>query len=357
VSARRYAAVAVSLLACACASVAGPHSARVTDGRYVMGTVLEITLDGVRAARARQTLEALFAIAERLDGLMTAYDSRSQISRLNRAAGEGPQLVDPDVFDLLQRSRAWSALTGGSFDVTVGPLVELWIDAAVADVPPTAAEIDHARALVGAEKIRLHSDGRVELSRAGVTVDLGGVAKGYALDRMLPVLRERGVGSALIDFGQSSTVAVGAPHDAAGWRLLVRGPSEEVLGVITLSDQALSISSSFGHWLEIRGRRYGHVIDPRTGLPLTRLMQAHIVAPEAGLAEALSKALLILPPEEGIALVAAQAGCEGMLVDADGRVSRTPGWDRATRWAPGVPEELSRADAVVPISRTWRSRT
>jgi len=333
----RAAALALLLTLSACRTLSAPSSGSVVDGRYVMGTALEITLAGVSPGQGQRTLEDLFAIAERLDALMTVYDSRSQISGLNRAAGQGPQTVDPEVFGLLRLARAYAGLTGGSFDVTVGPLVELWIEAAVADVPPTSAEIDRARARVGSDRIRLHSDGRVELAGDGTTVDLGGIAKGYALDRMLPLLRERGVRGALLNFGQSSAFAVGAPADAPGWRLLVRGPSDEILGVITLADQALSISSSFGHWIEIAGRRYGHVIDPRSGRPLTRPMQAHIVAPEAALAEALSKALLILPPEEGIALVAGQPGCEGMLLDADARVLRTPGWDRVTRWAPGAP--------------------
>lgn len=217
-TAPRSAALAALLAAFACSSLSGPRSGSLSDGRYVMGTALEITLAGVAAAQGRRALEDLFAIAERLDALMTVYDSRSQISSLNRAAGHGPQPVDPEVFDLLRLSRDYADLTGGSFDVTVGTLVELWIEAAVADIPPNPAEIDRARALVGSDRIRLYPDGRAELAGAGVTVDLGGIAKGYALDRMLPVLQERGVRSALLNFGQSSSFAVGTPADATGWR-------------------------------------------------------------------------------------------------------------------------------------------
>jgi thiamine biosynthesis lipoprotein len=202
----------------------------------------------------------------------------------------------------------------------------------------------------------VHADGRVELAREGAVVDLGGIAKGFALDRMRPLLLERGIESALLEFGQSSTLAVGAPPGSGGWRLLVRGPEEDVLGLVTLTDRALSISSSFGHSVEIGGRRYGHVIDPRTGQPLTRPLQALIAAPDATLAEALSKALLILPPDVGVALVAAQRGCEGMLVDAEGRRWKTSGWDRATRWAPGLPAAASSGGAVAPIEGAWRPR-
>jgi thiamine biosynthesis lipoprotein len=336
-------------LLAACASPAPPSATPVHDGRYVMGTVLEITLPDLSRRDAERTLAKLFEIAERLDALMTSHDSLSQISRLNRAAGQGPITVDPELADLLRRSVGFSALTDGSFDVTVGPLVELWIEAAVKGVAPSAAEVARVRARIGASAIVLHAANRVELARRGVRVDLGGVAKGFALDRMRRELRGRNVDNALINFGQSSTLALGEPPDAPGWRLLVRGPDTSALGLITLRDQSLSVSSSFGHWVEIEGRRYGHVIDPRSGMPLTRALQAHVVAPSASLAEALSKALLILAPERGIDLIAAQPDCEGLLVDAAGRQHKTPGWDAATRWealtppAPQAPGPVTRS--------------
>jgi thiamine biosynthesis lipoprotein len=302
-----------------------------------MGTVLEITLPDTPPRRAQAALAELFAIAERLDQLMTIHDPESQLSRLNRAAGQGPMTVDPELALLLQRSLDFAALTEGSFDVTVGPLVELWIEAAVRGALPDDDELARARSRVGAGAIAVHGPDRVELRRAGVRVDLGGVAKGFALDRMRDALRARRIPDALVSFGQSSTLALGAPPDASGWRLLVRGPDGAGLGVITLRDQSLSVSSSFGHWLEIEGRRYGHVIDPRSGMPLTRALQAHVVAQDASLAEALTKALLILPPDRGVALVAEQPGCEGLLLDDRGRLRRTPGWDAVTGFEPLPP--------------------
>jgi len=330
----RAAAVFAVLALLGCVGSGARRSQPVSDGRYVMGTVLEITLYGEGEREARSTLSELFAAAERLDALMTIFDSQSEVSRLNAAAGSGPQLVDPEVAELLRRSVAYTRLTHGTFDVTVGPLVRLWTDAAVAKRLPTDDELARAGARVGADSIRVSEDGRVELAEPGVAVDLGGVAKGFALERMRPVLRERRIANALLDFGQSSTLALGRPGGAAGWRLLVRGPETTDLGIVTLSDQALSVSSSFGHWLEIGGRRYGHVIDPRSGRPLTEPRQAVIVARDATLAEALSKALLILSPEDGLALVESQPDCEGMLVVAGGDQLRTPGWDEATRWLP-----------------------
>lgn len=317
---------ALSALACA-----APPLVEFSDGRPAMGTILEITLHAEAAALARETLAELFALAARLDATLTLYDPQSGLSRLNRAAGRGPIEVDPELAQILEASVGYSRVTKGSFDVTVRPLVALWTQAGQTGVPPSAGELARARALVGAGQIRVEGS-RVALAREGVSVDLGGIAKGWALDRMLPLLRERGIARALLDFGQSSLWALGAPPGTEGWRLLVRGPGDGALGVLTLSDQALSVSGSLAQRVEIEGRRYGHVLDPRSGLPLERRRQALVVARNAALAEALSKALLILGETEGVALVAAQPGCQGMLVDADGGSWETPGWREAVRF-------------------------
>jgi thiamine biosynthesis lipoprotein len=325
---KRAALLSLALLACAGPP---PPLVEVSDGRYAMGTVLEITLHSREPDAARATLEDLFAQALRLDAELTLYEPASGLSRLNRSAGQGAVRVAPELAEILERSLAYSRLTRGSFDVTVGPLVALWMRAAEQGALPSAGEIARARALVGEGRVRVEGES-VSLSPEGVSVDLGGIAKGFALDQMLPLLRERGIERALLSFGQSSVWALGTPPDAAGWRLLARGPDEGVLGILTLSNQALSVSGSLGQWNEIAGRRYGHVIDPRSGHPLESRRQALVIAPDATLAEALSKALLILGERQGIALVAAQRGCEGMLVDADGGSWETPGWRAAVHF-------------------------
>ncbi|MDJ0848484.1 MAG: FAD:protein FMN transferase [Myxococcota bacterium] len=306
----------------------------MTDGRYVMGTVLEVTLVSSDELRARAALAEIFAEASRLESLLTTWDPESELSLLNRAAGGEPRAVSADLARILSRARGYGELTRGSFDVTVGPLVELWAEAAQRGALPTAAELGAARRRVGFQHIRVLDGPRAGLAERGVAVNLGGVAKGYAVDRMLPILARHGIENALLNFGQSSTWALGRPADGTGWRLLARGPGDEFLGVLTLEDRALSVSGSLGQWVEIGGRRYGHVLDPRTGQPLPRRLQSMVLAGDATLAEALSKAVLVLGEREGLALVEAQAGCEALLVDADGGVWRTRGWDAATRFEP-----------------------
>jgi thiamine biosynthesis lipoprotein len=309
----------------------------MSDGRYAMGTVLEIAIEGLDPQPAARALDALYDEALRLDRLFSIYDPESEISRLNRTAGHGKQRVDPEVVEILKLSIAYSELTRGAFDVTIGPLVDLWMEAANRNAPPTASELADARRRVGADRFSALSGDGVSLAEAGVKLDLGGIAKGYALDRMLPLLERHGIEGALLNFGQSSTWAVGAPAGSPGWRLLVRGPEGRFAGLITLRDQALSVSGSQGQWVEIGDRRYGHIIDPRSGEPLIRVRQAVVVSRRAALAEALSLALLVLDAEVGLALVAAEPDCEGLLIEGGGALRSTPGWEAAVQFEP-LPE-------------------
>jgi thiamine biosynthesis lipoprotein len=299
--------------------------------------VLELTLVGPDSRALAELLTGLFAEARRLDALLTHWDPESELGRLNASAGSGPRSVAPELADLLGRSRKLTVLTRGSFDVTVGPLVALWRDAELRGELPSGAALAEALGRVGSEEILVGEDGRVALPE-GAFVNLGGVAKGYALDRMLPLLERAGVESALLSFGQSSVWALGAPPGASGWRLLARAPEGGFAGVLTLRDRALSVSESLASFAGIGARRFGHVLDPRSGIPLEQEREALVVAPDATLAEALSKALLVLGAREGLALVAALPGCEALLLDAHGRAERTPGWDAAVAWQPLAPE-------------------
>lgn len=293
-----------------------------------MGTILEITLVGRPGEISRDDLDPLFAEVQRLEAIFTRYDDASALSLLNAASGAGPRTVAPELADILADCVRYAELTRGRFDVTVGPLVELWRAAARRDRVPAPVQVAATRDRVGAAKLRLLPDAQVDLSR-GMAVDLDGVAKGWALDRLAHRLREEDVAGALLDFGGSSVVALGAPPGEEGWRTLLRDTESGAAGTLVLRDRALAVSGSLGQWTTIAGRRYGHVIDPQSGEPMTRAFQAVVVAPTGGEAEAWTKALLVLGAEEGLALVAARPGVEGMLVDEEGRRFTTPGFREA----------------------------
>jgi len=324
-------ALAASFAGCALARPeAASPAAEVADGRYAMGTVLEVTLAAPDAAAGRALLERLYARTAALERELSSHDPASALSRLNARAGSAPAPVPPALAAILRESKALSRRTGGAFDVTVGPLVALWRAAAARGRPPSQAELAAARARVGAERVALEG-GAVALA-PGTAVELGGVAKGWTLDRLAEDLRAAGVSRALLSFGQSSVVALGAPPGGEAWRLLLRDAEGGFAGTIALRDQSLSVSESFGQWSAIGGRRVGHVLDPRSGLPLAQPRLAAVVAASGAEAEAWSKALLVLGAREGLARLATQPGVEALVVDAGGARAATPGFARAARF-------------------------
>lgn len=301
-------------------------SSCLRDGRYIMGTVLEITLCGTDSTRARRTSEKLFRTATYLDALLSTYSTDSPISRVNTAAGHKPIPVPDEVMDALSLSVHYWKLTGGTFDITVGPLMALWNNTKEL---PSAERLQQTLARIGSEKVALSAQGTVSLANEDMALDLGGIGKGFALDRMVRVLKEQQVEHALLDFGNSSQRALGTPPNEDGWQLLIRLPDGTSSGLITLRDQALSVSGSLGQSFTIGGHQYGHVIDPRSGQPVQRDLLACVIAPSAAQAEALSKALLILGETDGLALLERLPDVEGLLIEADKNQSETTGWERS----------------------------
>jgi thiamine biosynthesis lipoprotein len=191
------------------------------------------------------------------------------------------------------------------------------------------AEIAAARARVGMDRVVVGA-GEAELP-AGASIGLGGIAKGWALDRLAEALARRGVRGALLSFGRSSTLALGAPPGAPGWRLALRDAEGGIAGILTLRDRSLSVSESLAQGTEIGGRRYGHVFDPRTGRPLEQPALAAVVATRGADAEAWSKALLVLG-DDGLALLEAEPDAEGCLLRPGASFRATSGWQSETRF-------------------------
>jgi thiamine biosynthesis lipoprotein len=258
-----------------------------------MGTILEITLVASDSARAHALIERCFAETARLEMIFTTWREDGELARLNAKAGQGPQPVSPESMRILLDAQRFTRDTGGAFDVTVGPLVSLWRDAGKRGTRPDDAEIAAARARVGAARIQIDAVRGTIALEAGMSVDLGGLAKGWALDRLGEVLRKEGVDRALLNFGGSSLLAIGTPLDAQHWRVSVEGG--EILEL--LPEISVSVSSSFGQFVEIDGARFSHIIDPRTGWPTRRARRAIVEAPDGALAEAWSTALVVLNGE------------------------------------------------------------
>jgi thiamine biosynthesis lipoprotein len=302
-------------------------------GRYVMGTLFEVALYAP-PAEAEAVAEELVVLAQGLEAELSRYDPDSALSRLNEAAGAGPQTVPPALGRIVSDSVQLSRTTRGSFDVSVGPLVELWSRAARRTRVPSHAELADARTRVGSERVFVSVEASTIALERGMSIDLGGIAKGWALDRMRERLLARGVERALLSFGQSSILALGAPPDASGWRVLLQDGAGSYTGIVTLRDAMLSVSGSFGRASRIGGRDYGHVIDPRTGEPLTEGRQAAVLAPTGAAAEAYSKALLVLDAPQAMTLLSNLPQTEGLLLRGAAPPLATDGWQHVTAFEP-----------------------
>ncbi len=285
---------------------------RIREAHYVMGTILELTVDAPSERTGRRWIASAVAEARRLDAELTSFDPESALSRLNEAAGRGAQRVPADLFHVLEISSELSKATGGTFDVTVAPLVRLWQEAGRAGRWPSSIELAAAKRFVGAEAIRLRPPDAIEVS-SGASIELGGVGKGFAVDRIVALLRGFGVESALVNFGESSIAAIGPPSGEPPWTIWIRR-HDTLDGPLALRDTALSTSASFGQSERVGGRTIGHIIDPRSGKPLARFAQATVLAPSGAEAEAWSKALLVDPQAARRAL-AGRSAVVAMVMD------------------------------------------
>jgi FAD:protein FMN transferase len=261
--------------------------------RAAMACRFEILLDGADVAGVPAAREALDE-ADRLEAALTVFRDTSEISRVNRTAGEGAAEVDADLFALLALCRDLHDRTEGAFDVTSTPLSRCWGFLRREGRLPTAEEIAEARGRVGMPQVALDARARtVRFQRPGMELNLGSIGKGYALDRMAGLMRARGVAHALLSAGGSSAVAIGGR--GAGWAvdLCSRRLGPRPLARLTLRDGALATSGAGEQFFEVEGRRYGHVIDPRTGWPATGVTSVSVVTAEGARSDALSTAFLV----------------------------------------------------------------
>jgi thiamine biosynthesis lipoprotein len=295
------------------------------ESRPAAGTTVEIFLYASTRNRALELFESAFQEIERVEAALSTHRSTSEISRINTTAADGPLVTDPEVFGLIVRALEYGRRTGGAFDVTVGPLVKAWGFFRSDGHHPSADELSEARAKAGWQHVALDNAQRsIRFLTPGLELDLGGIGKGFALDCAARVLRRHAVDRALLGAGQSSYVAIGAPPDSRGWPITVQNPHNpaRTLSTIQLRDQSLSTSGSDRQYFEVDGQRYSHIIDPRTGQPVTGMAQVTVIAPTATDGDALSTALFVLGRERAAALIEGIEGTAALLVTDDGETEQ-----------------------------------
>jgi thiamine biosynthesis lipoprotein len=288
--------VALTLSALAAPSTAPGPSAdlqRVESSDEAMGTTFSVVLYGTDRARLDAAAAAAFAEVHRLDRLLSNYQPDSEWSAVNRSAARRPTKVSPELFALLEACMTYSTQSDGAFDITVGPLMKVWGFYLGEGVLPRKAAVAGALSRVGYRHVRLNPTSQtVTFDRAGVELDPGGIGKGYAVDRMVDVLKRRGVQIALISGGRSSIYGLGAPPDEArGWRITIGMPGapDRTAAELFLKDMSLSTSGSYEKFFFAGGRTYAHIMDPRTGYPARGTASVSVLAPRTIDSEAWAK--------------------------------------------------------------------
>lgn len=277
--------------------------------RHAMNTRFELLLHGESEAHLRAAGEEALAEIQRLEDRLSLFRPTSEIARLNRHAADGPVKVSPLVFALLRQAQELATATDGAFDPTIGPLMRAWGFHGGRGILPDPAVLAAARACVGMANVYFdETDFTVRFARPGVTLDLGAIGKGYAIDCAVECLREAGVTSAFVHGGTSSCHGLGTMPEGRLWTTGVFEPpsadavkteppriaEETLLAEVALRDESLGVSAIWGRAFCAGGQMFGHVLDPRAGEPVQRAALAAVALPSATESDALSTALLVL---------------------------------------------------------------
>ena len=286
-----------ALLQFAIPAQAEPLLQRIESSAAIMGSEFRIACYAPTKKRAIGAITAAFDEVRRIDRLLSHYKETSELSKLNREASNGDVKVSRELADLLDKCMHFSKESEGAFDITVGSLVKAWGFYDGTPAIPNALVRWWAKRNSGYQHLRLNRPAStVRFLRSGLQLDPGGIGKGYAVDRAIDVLRDYGIERALVSSGTSSIYALGTPPDnTEGWLLTIRAPWEQAVAgtAVRLRDEALSTSASYEKFFEEDGRRYGHILDPRTGEPARGIAAVSVIAPLTIDTEAWSTALYV----------------------------------------------------------------
>jgi len=260
-----------------------PELLRLEKSAGAMGSTFSVALYGTDRVKMEAAADAALEEAQRLDEMLSNYKPESELSLVNREAGERPVKISPEFFRLLSQAVEYSRESEGAFDMTVGPLMKVWGFYKGTGHLPHAAEVEAALTRVGYRHIQLDAgSGTVRFDRPGVELDPGGIGKGYAVDRMVEILKQRGVAIALVAGSDSSIYGMGAPPaEPRGWPVEIKDPWDKsrTAASVYLKNTSLSTSGSYEKFFRAEGRVYAHIMDPRTGYPAQGAVAVSVIAP------------------------------------------------------------------------------
>jgi FAD:protein FMN transferase len=264
------------------AAVRSQEELRLESSADAMGSTYSLVLYGEDRAKLETASEDAFEEVRRLDRLLSNYRPESEWSQVNRYAAERPVKVSAELFQLLSACVEYSRQSEGAFDISVGPLMRVWGFYKGSGRLPQRAEVLRALEKVGYRNILLDASSKtVRFAKEGVELDPGGIGKGYAVDRMVDILRRDGIAVALVSASGSSIYAMGAPPGESGWKIRIRDPKDEAKTVteVKLKNESMSTSGSYEKFFWAEGKIYSHIMDPRTGYPSRGMLSASVITP------------------------------------------------------------------------------
>lgn len=301
---------------------------------FLMDTVVEIKVYHKKKAEAEKAINSSMEEMKRVEQKMSCFFSGSEVSRINKDAFlerkkgsllvEGWIPVSDELFSLLGESVLLSNLTKGCFDITIYPLWKTWKFEGENLEVPSKGKIERALELV-AYKNMILQNGKISFAKKGMGIDLGGIAKGYAVDAAIKVLKDKNINSAIVNAGGDMYVL--GRKQGKSWRIGIRHPRREgeILGTIEVEDKAIVTSGDYERFFFSGGKKYHHIINPKTGYPADECQSVTIVAKEATFADGLATGIFVLGPKEGMVLIENLEGVEGVIVNKEGDVSVSSG--------------------------------
>ncbi|MBN1973707.1 MAG: FAD:protein FMN transferase [Sedimentisphaerales bacterium] len=290
--------------------------------RLVMGTFARVIIIAGNSKTAQQAATDAFAEMEKVDDLMSDYKDNSDIGIVNKEAFQRAVQVSESTFEVIRRSVVFSKLTDGAFDITVGPLVDLFRKSRETQIAPTKEEIEKTKTKVGYEKLILDETNRtVKFTVEGMRLDLGGIAKGYGVDKAIEAIQKTGVIGAMVDIG-GNIRCFGIPAKGKKtWLVGIQNPNlvaekdnDELVMKLKITNESISTSGNYQQFVIIDGKRYSHIIDRRTGTGAEGLSSVTIISNNAADADALSTAVSVIGVEKGLALIETIDDTEAILI-------------------------------------------
>ena len=297
---------------------------------YTMGSLLNISIYSDSEDRAERAMGKAFNEVARLDWLMSNYKNDSELSRINRDATDKPAVCNGELISIIEESIRFSIITRGAFDITVYPFVKLWgfygnVDGDITGNVPSDDELKKIIPSVSYKNIKIDvldsnnlSDRTIFFINSKTQIDLGAIGKGYAVDKAAEVLKKAGVTSGLINFA-GNIYAFGSPPGRKDWVIGLKDPtnSDNIKGAFRIKEMAVATSGDYERFFIIDNKKYAHIIDPRTGMPVRSMLSVTIVSEDATTADALSTGVFVLGPIDGIELIESLDGVEGILIFED----------------------------------------